>query len=403
MKALTVVKGIDLIAKKAIEIYENQRRMVTIFIAGGSASGKSTGTKNLEAKLMEFGYRAMAISADDYYKGGRIIMALMKSHGIGFDDPGAVDSPWLRSDIISLSNGNPIMEKKYKFGPDPAMETGKALEPPQILIIEGLFVLREDLRDLADIKVFFDIGFHGWLLRRIFRDTQRTGQRPSEILHYCATVVEPKYREWVLSTKEYADIVIKNEYDPKSESKNAKRFEHQIKLKVEEEIDVENLYNRIMRIGADFKGAVEQKDTYYKPKDRDFCQTGESIRIREQAGFYSLTYKGPRIDSRSDGPEIIERPKYELLIKKETKDAFINIYGSEIKVILKTRMLFHLGSLDVAIDTEVRKSDYSNEEYLGKFIEIRSTRKGGEEIMRKLIAKLGLGSAKIEARSYVEM
>jgi len=396
----TVDQGIDFIAQKAIELYEKNRKMVTVLVAGGSASGKSTGTGNLEIRLNNLGYRVLVISADDYYKGGRIIMELMKSQGIGFDDPGAVDSGWLRRDIISLTNGQQIMEKKYKFGPDPGKETGKILDPPQILIIEGLFVLREDLRDLANIKVFFDIGLHGWLLRRIFRDTKRTGQRPADILHYCATVVEPKYREWVLSTKKFADFVIRNEYDPGLEAKNTNRSEFQIKLRTDADLD--ELSNKIMSIGADRLGTLWQKDTYFNPEDRDLRLTGESMRIREEPGGYIWTYKGPKVVGDATIGGLNERPKYEFPIKSETRDVFMEIYGNEIKIIAKTRTLFHLGHIVISIDS-VRKIADGKEENLGNFVEIRATSKGSEKRVEKIRSRIGLESAKVEERSYVEI
>lgn len=397
----TVNAGIDRIAERALELYNKNRKMVKIFVAGGSASGKSTGTSNLEKRLAELGYRVLVISADDYYKGGRIIMELIKSHGIGFDDPGAVDSGWLRSDIISLTNGHEIKEKKYKFGPDPGQETGKVLDPPQMLIIEGLFVLREDLRGLADIKVFFDIGLHGWLLRRILRDTARTGQRPKDILDYCTNVVEPKYKEWVFDTKQYADIIIRNEYDPNIEAKNTGRFEHQIKYKtLSRETD---LIHQMLELGADRLLFAEQIDSYFNPKDRDLSLTGESMRIRHEADRIIWTYKGPKLH----GESLIRRPKYEFEIDKKTEDAFLKIYGNEIKVIKKIRTIFLLGSMVITVD-KVAKVQNGIEEKLGIFLEFRMNGKNIDQNksrirIERIVAKLKLEQASADIRSYVEM
>lgn len=396
IRTFTVVKGIEVIAEKAVEIYKKKNRMVKILFAGGSASGKSTGASSLEKRLIELGYRVLVISADDYYKGGRIIMELMKSHGIGFDDPGAVDLAWLRSDIVSLTSGSPIKEKKYKFGPDPAMETGKVLEPPQILVIEGLFVLREELRDLADIKVFFDIGLHGWLLRRILRDTTRTGQKPKDILEYCSKVVEPKYKEWVFGTKQYADIIIQNEYDPSVEAKNAGRFEYQIKYRVSSETDLVHL---LLKLGADRLGSLEQIDSYYNPNDRDLRASGESMRIRYENGKIVWTYKGPKQEGM--------RSKYEFEISEETMKSFLSVYGNEVKTIKKIRTIFLKGSLAIMIDS-VEKTENAKKEDLGIFLEFRMNGKKIDQNkmkarVEKLIVKLELKSAEVDLRSYAEM
>lgn len=399
---VNVDKGINHIAQKAIELFQKNSRMVKVFIAGGSASGKSTGAKKLEAHLVRLGYKVLYISADDYYKGGRVVKVLYEKFGIWFDDPGAVDLEWLKDDVILLTNNKPIRQKRYEFGEEPAKETGLELDPPQILIVEGLFVLRDELRDLADIKVFFDIGPHGFMLRRIFRDTVRTGQKPKDILEYCAKVVEPKYRQWVLGTRQYADIVIVNEYDPQVEAKNAKKIEHQVKYKTET-TEADMIY-LLLKLGADRIAFTQQVDTYYSPFGRSLNQTGESMRIRDESGRKIWTYKGPKLNGSSAA--MVDRPKYEFEISEETMRAFLVIYGTRIKVIRKTRTIFHLGSIVIAVDN-VRRIQNGTEDNLGIFVEFRiNSRKVNDKQwsdINSVAKKIGLDTKNAEKRSYVEM
>ncbi len=393
-------KGLKILVDRIMEEASQKNGMYTVFLAGGSASGKSTGTKKVEEQLKLNGIDALAMTADDYYKGGRIIMELLRTRNIGFDDPEAIFTEWIREDIGLFNKGLPVKEKKYSFGDDPAKETGKILFPPKVLLLEGLFVLREELRDLADLKVFFDIGLHGWLLRRILRDTERTGQKPADILHYCATVVAVKYQEWILSTKQYADIVIRNEYQPEIEAKNTKRNELQIKFS--SEISKEKLLHLLCKAGADDLGQMRQKDIYYNPHDRNLAMTNESMRIREESGGRIIwTYKGP-VDNNA---KFRVRPKYEFEISSAVRNEFLNIYGNAIKTIEKTRIMFLLESVVVSVD-RVTKTVGNADEDLGIFVEFRINSKNieeGEKKIQKIAGKLGFKMEEAIKESYIEL
>ena len=381
--------GIKQLIKMIKEKTNCSNSIVTVFIAGGSASGKSTAVKGLEEA---FGRDLLVISADNYYIGGRRVREL----GIGFDDPEAVDLIQVRKDIELLQAGKPIQERIYEFGDDPSQETTRSLPPPKILVFEGLFMLQDQLKDLADIRVFFDIGFHGWLLRRLFRDPTRTNQKPKDILYYCSTVVEPKYRKWILSTRKNADIVIWNEYDPRIEAQRAGVYEFQIKFR--NSAGEEAFQETLRRVGAERLASLEQTDVYYNPFDRNLEHTGESLRIREEAGSITVTYKGPK-DADSS---FRKRHKYEFGIDKKTKEKFLALYGLEIKTIKKTRTIYQLDGIVISLDYVVKISN-EQESILGEFIEVRTTKEEDKGKIEKVVGRIGLKIENGIKESYVEL
>ena len=78
-----------------------------------------------------------------------------------------------------------------------------------------------------------DLGTHGRLLRRIFRDVHRTGEFAKDIFNYFTKVVEPKNYQYIEPTKHNADIVISNKYIAFVESRNAGDDHRQMQIKFE--------------------------------------------------------------------------------------------------------------------------------------------------------------------------
>ncbi|MDR1385250.1 MAG: class IV adenylate cyclase [Planctomycetaceae bacterium] len=51
--------------------------------------------------------------------------------------------------------------------------------------------------------------------------------------------------------------------------------------------------------GLTFGESAEEHDIFYQHPAKDFAKTDECLRIRQKAGQYTMTYKGPKIDSES--------------------------------------------------------------------------------------------------------
>jgi predicted adenylyl cyclase CyaB len=151
------------------------------------------------------------------------------------------------------------------------------------------------------------------------------------------------------------------------------------------------------------KGAVKLKsglqvDRYYNPRDRNLMESGELLRIREEADKRVLTYKGPNLEG-----DVRKRPSIEFDIDQETEDSFLKIYGDKLKTIIKERSTFELSGITLAIDKVWRQEKGLNTE-LGNFIEIRlPDKEQGIDSIRELLAHLGLNPSLSINQSYFEM
>lgn len=382
-----IKKAVDLICEKMSAKGDN----ILVNVAGGSASGK---TSKVAVKIEEEIGPAYAEvrSLDNYYR-GIDFMEEMKKKGtpITWDDPLAVELSLAREHLIQAKNGKAVNEPFYDF--KMGLRAGIARRmPKKVMIIEGLFALHEELVDIADIKIFVDIGLHGRMMRRLLRDVVRTNWKPGDILKYFADVVEPIHEKEIEVTKKNADLIIVNEYNPNVEA--GKSGLHEIQVKFKAILDEEFLRKK----GAERLGSVHQLDTYYNPAGLDLVKRGEMIRIREENNYHILTYKGPKCDV-----ELCKRPKFEFPIDADTAKIFVSMYGDEVTKIEKTRVLYQMEGIIIAAD-DVQKIIHGVETKLGNFIEIRSTdhEEKSEEKIISAVETLGLDMASAITESYVE-
>lgn len=379
---------IDLVKNKVAKL--SARESCVVLVAGGNASGK---TSQVAKRLKEeFPGEAEILSMDDYYRGATFMKEIESERGIklNWDQPEAVNIELIGLHLLELKAGLTVQKPIYSF--KTGEPTGnEEFKPHKVIIVEGLFALHRFLKDIGDVRVFVDIGLHGRILRRLLRDVERIGWKPADILAYSAEIIEPMHEKHVQSTKISADIVIRNEYDPRVEA--GRSGLHELQLKFRGTLDDEFL----RKIGAESLGSVSQRDVYYNPKDRNLALTGEIFRIRHESGRILLTYKGPLMDSR-----FRERPKFEFEISQETENKLLPLYGSAVKTISKTRSLYEFKGIVFSLDhvMRVEKDDIVS---LGNFIELRGTGKSDQEKLFVTISILGLDYKNCLRESYAEM
>src|SRR3989338_8730853 len=382
--------GINRAVSLAKNLMENRdARPIIIAVAGGSASGK---TSAVAQKLSELLADAKILSMDDYYRG----VDFMKQHPeLNWDQPEALDLCLLENHLDLLANGLPVLNKpKYSFTTG-RREGAEEFPPVKAVIVEGLFALKPEVADHADIKIFVDIGMHGRMLRRLMRDAVagRTNQSLREILGYFLATVEPMHDAYVQPTKEKADIVIHNEYDPAKESQRAGRFELQIKFPAGN-VNEDDL----TAVGAQKLGSVKQYDGYFIPKIGSAIwlrQIDEIIRVRVEeidvAPDLTLTYKGPLIEN-----DLRLRARLDIPISPEIERLLHKDYR-QLAVVSKKRTLFFIDGLVVALDQLLQ--DQNGE----KFIEVCSTNKNDGAKIRRLAKKLGIPKSQATKKSYLEI
>lgn len=180
--------------KKRINELKKEKKIVIIGIAGGSSSGKTYLAKKLNEEIL---------SMDDYFKGIKYI-----KDG-NFDKPSALDLNLLRKQLIKLRNNKNIKKPVYDFKTHSRIGY-EIFKPSKVIILDGLYALHKKIADLIDLKIFVDSSEKSRLERRIKRDVKFRGRTKESVIKQWNESVEKMFKLYILPTKKYADIVIKN-------------------------------------------------------------------------------------------------------------------------------------------------------------------------------------------------
>lgn len=181
--------------------------MVTIGIAGGSASGKTTVAKRLVEFTNTYGSVAY-IRLDDYYHDlGHLSMEKRRETNV--DHPDALDFDLLIEHIKTLQSGKPIDKPLYDFVTYTRLVETEVVQPASVIIVEGILTLAVyRLRELFNIKIFVDTDDDIRFIRRLIRDTNKRGRTVDMVVdHYLATV-KPMHDQFVEPSRRFADIII---------------------------------------------------------------------------------------------------------------------------------------------------------------------------------------------------
>ena len=179
---------------------------ILIGISGGTGSGKSTVTKEIFKEIEKDSITI--IEQDSYYK-EQSHLSFEERVKTNYDHPDAFDNELLKSHLTDLLNGKAIEKPIYDFEKHNRKSETIAVEPKDIIILEGILILYEkEIRDLLDIKIFVDTDSDVRVIRRILRDIKDRGRTlDSVILQYMSTV-RPAHLQFIEPTKRYADIII---------------------------------------------------------------------------------------------------------------------------------------------------------------------------------------------------
>jgi uridine kinase len=327
-----------------------------ILVAGGTSSWK---TSRVAHKIGEVFEDSCVISMDNYYRGHTFMNEQkFQWNELNWDQPEALNLELCSKHLSELKAWNSILTPEYDFKTDPIFDTIK-IEPKNIIIVEWLFALDDSIAGLWDLNIFVDIGSHGQIMRRIFRDIQRTWKKPQEILHYFLDIVEPMHMKYIVPTKENADIIISNGYNPKVESSNSQVFENNFKILLEW-LDKDNFEEEIYKLWGSFLWVVEHNDRFFNPSDRILSESDEVIKIRKIfPDKLLLSYKWPKnTDSLNE-----ERFMIRFFIDEDTYQLFKKVYTDRIKEIYKYRRNYYLGWFLVSVDIFDNGQIYLNCKY----------------------------------------
>ena len=183
------------------------KKSVMIGIAGGSASGKSSISRRLKERY-ENTNSVVIIRQDDYYKDqkNKTMEERVKTN---YDHPFAFDNDLFVAQLKQLMAGVAIEKPVYDFVVHTRSEETEHIEPSDVIVIEGLFILEdEQLRDLCDIRIFVDTDDDIRFIRRLIRDVKKRGRTIDSVIEQYTTTVKVMHNTFIEPSRKYADIII---------------------------------------------------------------------------------------------------------------------------------------------------------------------------------------------------
>ncbi len=178
-----------------------------IGIAGGTASGKSTVAEQIYKKYAE-SKSVIIIKQDDYYK-DQSHLTMEERVKTNYDHPLAFDNELLVKHLDQLSKGLPIEKPTYDFVNHTRSSITEYIEPADVIILEGLFVLESEfIRDRLDIKIFVDTEADIRFIRRLKRDIEDRGRTLDGVISQYTTTVKVMHDLFIEPSKRYAHLII---------------------------------------------------------------------------------------------------------------------------------------------------------------------------------------------------
>ncbi|MDY5594553.1 MAG: uridine kinase [Oscillospiraceae bacterium] len=179
--------------------------VITIGIAGGTGSGKTTITRRI---IQEFGGDVSVVYHDNYYK-RHDDLTYEERTKLNYDHPNAFDTPLLIEHLEALKAGEPVECPVYDYTVHNRSEKTVTIRPAKVIVVEGILIFAEpELCRRMDIKIFVDTDADVRILRRILRDTRDRGRDLESIVTQYLTTVKPMHELFVEPSKRNADIII---------------------------------------------------------------------------------------------------------------------------------------------------------------------------------------------------
>ena len=179
--------------------------VMTIGIAGGTGSGKTTITRRL---VQRFANNVSVIYHDNYYKAHDDLNYEQRAL-LNYDCPDAFDTELMIRDLKRLRAGQAIRCPVYDYTVHNRSDKTVLVKPSPVVLVEGILILQDPrLCELLDIKIFVDTDADERILRRCLRDVEERGRTLQSVVTQYLTTVKPMHEQFVEPSRKYADIVV---------------------------------------------------------------------------------------------------------------------------------------------------------------------------------------------------
>jgi len=380
----TLESWVEIIREKIEKKLEKTKWVFVILVAWWTASWK---TSAVAKKLNDFFPDSQILSMDNYYRGP----SFMKEHSdYNFDQPEVLNLDLFFKHLKDLKKGNDVMIPDFDFKNDPKMDAIK-IKSSKIIIVEWLFALTDQISKLWDFKIFVDLWAHSQILRRLFRDVERTWDKPKDILSYFLDVVSPMHKKYIEPTKKNADVILINDYIPELEAKNAKIKETKLRFKVLQK-DVKWIIDEIIyKLWWSYVWKTEQTDYFLNPWNSNFKKTWEILKIRKiWFNRYFFTYFWPT----SNKKVYQDRYTMKFFIDYNTLLHLKELFPSSIVEVSRLRRTFFISWVLVCLD-EMENWDF--------YLVFKFDEKNWKQVILDILENLQIDAKSWTKKSYIEL
>lgn len=316
---------------------------------------------------------------------------------MNFDEPFAINFEDLANDINTLVEGGSIKKINYSFDTSESTYSDEEInaENNDVVIVEGLYALRDELLDRVDydntIRCGINCNIKSLMSRRFDRDIRggRSTFTPGQTMESFICTVMPAYFRYIKPTMIYADHVLDASLTPQELGRRTRS--NQIKFQapqgIEELLDTAKLLKQ-----------EEQVDYFLED---DYEDSDITLRIRSNNDLVNqiCLKAGQKLSDRSiDAYDVASA----LPPSKRNKDYFIRklmkagFYPTDM--LRKTRSTYSLNGIEFNLD---------DIDGLGQYIEVESARNGlsiaeNQARVEYLRSKLCLDSEEVK-RPYREI
>jgi uridine kinase len=177
-----------------------------IAVAGGSGGGKTYWVNKV--KCLVDTVKLLVIQLDNYYR-DQSHLTFEERVKQNYDHPDSFDFGLLLNHLRDLKNGKSINMPQYDFSQHTRKSETITVNPKPFIIIEGILTLEyQQIRNLADIKLYIDTPDDIKFIRRLKRDTVERGRTSESVIDQYLDTVRPMFLKYILPTREYADVII---------------------------------------------------------------------------------------------------------------------------------------------------------------------------------------------------
>lgn len=180
--------------------------MLTIGIAGGTGSGKTTVVKKILERIPKD--RVALMPQDSYYKDSSHL-PLEDRQQINFDHPDSLEFDLLVEHVKQLKAGKTIRQPIYSYLTCTRADETIPVEPREVILLEGILLYTHlPLCREIDLKVFVDADPDDRLGRVIIRDMMERDRSVQKVLDRYEKTVKPMHLQFIEPSKRYADIIV---------------------------------------------------------------------------------------------------------------------------------------------------------------------------------------------------